>query len=306
MDILAKTPNILVTGGTGFFGRELVKKILSEGYSVRIISRSKHHFNEPNLSMFYGDITRYEDVKEAMKGCSAIFHCAAEKNNCKNMRSVNVEGTELLLKVALDTGIKFFCHLSSVSVIGKTSFKIVDESTPCNPMNLYEETKLEAENVVKRYLGENRVVILRPTNIFGVDTVTGMMMGSLKTRLRLILKGNELAHLIYVKDVVAASFYLFKNFRPTNDNTYIVSCDEEVGNSHAEVQAYLATNFSDFRKPFFISFPIIIPYLMRLIKHGQTNCGDIIYSSRKLRDTGFVFPFGLKMGLADAVDYAKS
>src|ERR1700737_4886617 len=172
--------NILVTGGTGFFGRALVPQLVAIGQSVRIISRSGNHPAHPRVSMYRGDITSLKDLRIAMQGCNAVFHCAAEKNVAESMRRVNVSATKLLFDMASELQVAFFCHLSSVGVVGRTRLRIVDENASCNPMNLYEETKLAAEEVVSRGIPGGRVVILRPTNIFGAETLLPWLQDSLR------------------------------------------------------------------------------------------------------------------------------
>lgn len=293
---------ILVTGGTGFFGSVLVRHLVEAGHSVRILSRGNHQPTHSQISMHKGDISNYQDVKLAIKDCSAIFHCAAEKNNPQKMVSANVEATSLLFNLAQELSVKFFCHLSSVGVIGKTDQKLVDETAPCNPMNLYEETKFAAEEIVKRGLKGGRVVILRPTNIFGPNSLSSFLSKSAFSRLRLFLKGNERSHLVYVEDVAAAATHLFCNLGPKNVESYIVSSDEEEGNTYAKVQSCLASINKSVSPPSFISAPIFAPYFMRLLKNRQANRGDIVYSSKKIRDFGFKFPYGLRQGLHHAFE----
>src|ERR1700733_165410 len=198
---------ILVTGGTGFVGRSLVGKLVADGQSVRILSRRGNSSEHPNISTCRGNLTSQKDLKAAIKGCKVVFHCAAEKTAEDIMTAVNVTATRNLLELSRDMRIGYFCHLSSVGVIGRTRLKLVDESAACNPMNEYEATKLAAEEIVRGGLGEGRVVILRPTNIFGPATLRPMLKQSFRSQVRAFLKGKECAHLVYINDVVAAAMY---------------------------------------------------------------------------------------------------
>jgi nucleoside-diphosphate-sugar epimerase len=174
-------------------------------------------------------------------------------------------------------------------------------------MNLYEETKRKGEEIVSKGLPNGHVLTLRPTNVFGVETLKMWLNNSLSARLRRFLKGNEHAHLVYVKDVVEAAVYLFRRSPDALVDTYIISSDEEAGNTYRAVQAFLALRIDGAPSPGPISAPIFIPHLMRRVRSGDANVGDIIYSSRKLANAGFRFPFGLKGGLTDAVDsFSKS
>jgi nucleoside-diphosphate-sugar epimerase len=293
---------ILVTGGTGFVGRSLVGKLVADGQSVRILSRRGNSSEHPNISMCRGDLTSQKDLKAAIKGCKVVFHCAAEKTDEDIMTAVNVTATRNLLELSRDMRIRYFCHVSSVGVIGRTRLKLVDESAACNPMNEYEATKLAAEEIVRGGLGDGRVVILRPTNIFGPATLRPMLRRSFRSQVRAFLKGNECAHLVYIDDVVAAAMYWMQAAPAASAETFIVSSDEESGNAHRDIQTFLASRVPTAPRPPKLSAPLFAPYCARLLRHGKTNYGDVIYSSSKIKQAGFNFPFGLKAGLDDALN----
>jgi UDP-glucose 4-epimerase len=291
---------ILVTGGTGFVGRALVNALAGKGYAVRVLSRRHVSPDLPGVTVVQGDVTSAIDVRRAVLGCGAVFHCAAEKSDASRMSAANVAATQHLCDAARDAGVDFFCHLSSVGTIGQTNRTVVDESAPCHPMNLYEETKLAAERIIAEGF-DRRTVILRPTNIFGPENVLSFCDRSPAGRVRMFLKGREGSHLVYVKDVAAAAVFLFRRTGGERVATYIVSSDEEQGNTNREVRAYLGSRLGiDSARPV-VSAPFLVPYLMRRLRRGAANRGDVIYSSRKLRSAGFDFPFGLRGGLDDAV-----
>jgi nucleoside-diphosphate-sugar epimerase len=298
---MAERRKILVTGGTGFFGRSLVRRLADAGHSVRILSRTAGHSRRPEVSIFRGSLLSSVDVRNAMRGCSAVFHCAAEKSDDSQMTEVNIVATKLLFTIAQDTEISFFCHLSSVGVTGLTNQRMVDENTPCNPMNFYEQTKFAAEEIASEGIRPGKVVILRPTNIFGTETLRAFVKGSLRYSVRLMLKGNENANLVYVEDVSAAAAHMLTFPISRDVETYIVSSDEEAGNTYREVQAYVASQIRSAPQPYSFSGPLWVPYYLRRLKHGRTNRGDISYSSKKLRHAGFNFEYGLYPGLADAI-----
>lgn len=240
-----------------------------------------------------------------MQGCDAVFHCAAEKLDPVRMAAVNVTATKLLFDMACDLQVGFFCHLSSVGVIGKTRAKVVDESSPCNPMNRYAETKLAAEEIVRRGLPGGSVVILRPTNIFGPETLEPWLQDSIRSRVRLLLTGREKSHLVYVEDVAATAVYCLQTSGHRRVDTFIVSTDEEPGDTNREVQATLASMTQTAPRPFRMSAPLWISYCARLIRHGHSNLGDVVYSSRRLREAGYRIPYGLRDGLYDAVSLSR-
>ena len=297
----ADSPGILATGGTGLVGRSIVRQLVAAGQSVRVLSRGGEPPALPGVSVCRGDVTSAEDVASAMRGCHAVFHCAAERHDSDRMVAVNVTGTRLLLDMACDLQLRFFCHLSSVGVIGRTHATVVDEAAPCHPINLYGETKLAAEEIVSRGLPGGNVVILRPTNIFGPETLGSWLRNSLQSRMRSFLNGRERAHLIYVEDVAAAAVHWLRASGRPAVETFIVSSDEEPGNTHNEVQAVLASMIETAARPCDSSAPLWVPRIARMIRGGHGNLGNVVYSSRKLRQMGCEIPFGLRQGLADAV-----
>lgn len=294
--------SILVTGGTGFFGRSLVSKLVAAGLSVRILSRRLENSRHSRIFIYRGDLTNLTELRAAMDGCDVVFHCAAEKTDEECMMGVNVTATKTLFELARDMRVRYLCHLSSVGVIGRTKLAFVDESTVCNPMNQYEATKLAAEEIVGEGLAEGRVIILRPTNIFGMETLESMSQKTLRLRIRNFVKGYECSHFVYVDDVVAAAMHWLEAPSEKPVDTFIVSSDEEGGNANRDVQALLASRISTAPRASKLSAPLFVPYYARLLRHGRSNYGNVIYSSRKIQKAGFRFPFGLRAGVHDAID----
>jgi dihydroflavonol-4-reductase len=299
--VSAELPSILATGGTGLVGRAIVRQLLAAGQSVRVLSRGDEHPAPPGVSIWRGDVTSVGDVAAAMQGCHAVFHCAVEKYDRTRMAAVNIGATRLLLDLARDLKVMYFCHLSSVAVIGRTDTSSVDEAAPCNPMSLYAETKLAAEEILRGGLPGGSVVILRPTNIFGPATLTPWLQDSLRSRVRAFVFGRERAHLVYVNDVAAAAVHWLQRSSGRDVETFIVSSDDEPGNTNHEVRAALASMVDTAPRPRRLPAPLWVPRCVRAFRQGHGNLVQVIYSSRSLQQTGFRFPFGWRKGLEDAV-----
>jgi nucleoside-diphosphate-sugar epimerase len=299
---LADAPHILVTGGTGIYGRALVRRLASEGHLVRVLTRGDNCWRDPNISTYRGDLQSVDDLREAMRGCDTVFHCAAEKYDCDKMVSVNVSGTRNLVSVANEIRVEFLCHLSSVGVTGKTHLDIVDECSPCNPTSLYEETKLTAEEIVRSGVEAGCAVILRPTNIFTPATLVPLLSTSVHRKMVMFLNGNERAHFVYVEDAVAAALYCWRRAAQRPVEVFIVSSDEDAGVTFGEIQAALALLIPTAPGPPRIAAPPMIPYWMRRMRGKNVNWGGITYTSAKLRRAGFRFPYGLHGGLKHAAN----
>ena len=294
---------IFVSGGTGLLGKRIISRLNRLGYSLRVLSRSEPRRKDLSIEMIMGDILNKEVVKDAMSRCIAVFHCAAELRDLDRMYNVNILGTNNVHSAARKSKVSYFCHISSVGVIGKTNKRIVDEDASCNPMNQYEITKLKAEEIVEQGINGCSTVILRPTNVFAEESINLTDYKSFLNALKIWLKGRENAHLVYAEDVAAAAIYFLENPPQSRCQKFIVSSDEEPGNTVSEVYELVRRllGFNGSRIKYFA--PIIFPYLIRFLRHGNTNRGDICYSSSRLYSTGFKMPFGFTEGLRKAVAY---
>ncbi|RLJ08072.1 MAG: hypothetical protein DRP16_02175 [Candidatus Aenigmatarchaeota archaeon] len=143
---------ILVTGGTGYIGRNLVEKLLFLGYKVRLLSRNpeitKYMF--PEADVVEGDVLKKSNLEIAVSGVSEVIHLAGLVSYTKpkdEIFHVNVDGTKNLIEVCVELGVKRIIFSSSVSVYGPVEH-VVTERTQPNPVNPYGESKLEAEKLI--------------------------------------------------------------------------------------------------------------------------------------------------------------
>ena len=168
---------ILVTGATGFLGRNLVPRLLAVGRPVRALVRptSDSTFLEAagvELALA-DDITDADAVHQACEGVEVVIHAAGlfrMWGPFVDFWHTNVEGTATVLEAASQAGVGRFLHISTIAVIGKTGRRqVVDESHPCAPQDPYQRTKLEGERLALAY-HRNRglpVVVLRPGALYG-------------------------------------------------------------------------------------------------------------------------------------------
>jgi len=169
---------VLVTGGAGLLGKELIKQLLAQGMRVRAIynKTALSGIDSNNLEQMQCNILDVAGLEEAMMGVEKVYHCAAivtfDPKKRAELFKINIEGTANVVNAALDAGVKKMVHVSSVAALGR-----IRENEPINEtMNWSEETsnsrygqsKYLAELEVWRGIGEGLdAVMVNPVMILG-------------------------------------------------------------------------------------------------------------------------------------------
>ena len=225
----------LVTGASGFIGGRLAERLATEeGLRVRAMVRdpkkAKRLQNLP-LEVVRADLLDLESLRKAVDGCDLVFHCAAvvrETGDRNEFFDTNVKGTENILRVSRDAGVKKFIHFSSVSVYGMDPPDRTDETTPFQPCgNLYCDTKIAAEKAVWAAHHEARlpVVVIRPANVYGPYsnpwTVRPIKLIN-SGQMILINGGTGLCNYVYIDNLLDATLAATKRDESVGE-VYLVS-----------------------------------------------------------------------------------
>jgi len=287
-------------------GSRIVHRLLQQGYTVRALTR-RRDLTLSGVDIHRGDIRDESALKSFLNRANLLFHCAAELKDESRMWDVNVTGTENLLRLIPGAGITYFCHLSSAGVVGKTEMPIVDEATPCNPRNMYERTKWEAEKRVAGGVNGCCAVVLRPTNVIDERRPGALglpMRSGWADYLKIFLKGGENAHIIHAADVAAVAVYLIEH-ASEDPRCFFVSCDHEPMNTFAGIwklyKSFARAGSFDESGLTVVCLPVAFPRILRTVMRGASNRGNIVYSSEKLLRHGFVFPLGLKGAIRQVI-----
>ncbi len=164
---------VLVTGATGFIGKNLVVALLKKG--TRVVCLARRSSSPESISFLeqfgaefrYGDLTDADSLKGVAKGIDVVFHLAARLQGTSKHEpafyALNASGTENIVSEAKRAKVKRFVHMSTVGVYGPA--EDADESTLMNPVSVYERTKAAAEHPV-RDSGLDYVIV-RAGSIFG-------------------------------------------------------------------------------------------------------------------------------------------
>jgi dihydroflavonol-4-reductase len=177
---------LFITGGTGFIGQHLIQLLSEKPYEIYLLSRKqdpKLWCEKKNIHIVHGDISKPETYKNALIQCDVLLNLAAEIRDESKMMQTNMEGVEKLISIAAASKINKIIHLSSVGVTGARNSmckRIVDESVKCEPQNTYEISKLKSENVLLNSLLKDKLIILRPSNVFGDHHSRKILLSLLK------------------------------------------------------------------------------------------------------------------------------
>lgn len=205
---------ILVTGATGFIGRHLVRRLLSEGARVRALvfpGEPTPAEWEAAVEIVRGDISDPEAAKAAVPGCRLVFHLAAVVGDWgpeKLFRQVTIDGTRHLLDAAAAAKARVVLASSIVVYGDRLGRSRCDElSAPGRAYGPYSRSKQAQEKMAIRLADDGGcdIRIVRPANVYGpgsrpwVDEVTRLLRAGKPT---LIDGGGQNAGLVYVDNVV--------------------------------------------------------------------------------------------------------
>lgn len=175
-----KKPKVLVTGGAGYIGSILTKKLLASNYKIVVLgtfysnSELKNNASgDENMIFIRGDIRSREVLEYAIKGCQTIIHLANISEGLPGAidktlyESINYKAFLPILSMSEKYGIEKFIFVSSALVYGNRGTKIVSEDTPPNPSTEYGRHKVLCENELLKKNWPFTTVIIRPSSVCG-------------------------------------------------------------------------------------------------------------------------------------------
>lgn len=213
---------ILVIGGAGYVGCELVPKLLNKNYVVTVydlmIYGNNLPINNKNLLIIKGDVRDLEKLKQTLRNHDAVIHLACISNdpsfelNPKLGREINFDCFEPLVLAAKEAGIKHFIYASSSSVYGVKDTLDVTEEASLEPLTDYSKFKAQCEKILNSYNDENfSGVTIRPATVCGyskrqrLDVIVNILtnVGFHKKEIS-VFGGDQLRPNIHIKDMVRA------------------------------------------------------------------------------------------------------
>ncbi|MGH8544886.1 MAG: NAD-dependent epimerase/dehydratase family protein [Gammaproteobacteria bacterium] len=276
---MARKERLLVTGGTGFLGKRLTKRLVSQGYPVRVFVRKRSNI-EPlktlGVELVYGDLRDKGSLKKGFEGTDVVIHAAASTSGNKTeCETGTVLGTRNVLESSKAHGVSKLVYISSCSVYGVADYKtnqIVTEESglerfPWQRGN-YTASKQQAEALVTEAIGRVSfpIVILRPGTMYGPGgkIYTPMIGLSLANRLFFVFGNGQLElPLVYVDNVVDA--ILLAMGTSSADNKIFNVVDSERITKELYIQKLIRTLYP---KAHFIYVPYQLLYCLTWLQEN--------------------------------------
>ncbi len=229
-----KIDKAIVTGGAGFVGSHIIKKLLAGGSKVvcidNMVSGSmanvQDFMSNPNFKLVTSNITNYPSIEEEFNDTDVVFHQAASKATVclrdpyTDLNS-NAKGTYNVLEASRKHGVKKVLYSSTGSVYGEAQYYPQDEDHPLNPLSFYGVSKLAAEkycNAFQNYYDMD-ITVLRYFHVFGPNQSYSNLGGVVSIFIRRILNGKppiiygtgeQTRSFTFVEDDVDANLFFCK------------------------------------------------------------------------------------------------
>ena len=316
--------NALVTGGTGFTGSHLVRRLLERGDRVRVLDNQEGLFHDQlaalGADIRLGSVTDAVLVEECVQGVEVVHHLAAAFRRLdvsnEHYREVNVEGTRRLAEAALASGVRRFVYCSTQGVHGHIRDVPGDESSPIAPEDYYQQTKYEGEEALGPIIARGLdAVTLRPTAIYGPgDPARFLMLFRMAARGRFLMfgDGKTFYHPVHIDNLVDAFLLAAEAGPETTGQAYLIgdadywSLDDLVGHVAAAMDREVRIVHLPFWPLWLASWacemackPLrITPPLFR--RRANWYRQDRAFSIDKARrDLGYAPRVGIREGLAE-------
>lgn len=220
---------VLVTGASGFLGREIAGQLLARGLEVRGLSRTPSGIGGVGETL--GDIRDREIVRRAVSGIGTVIHAAGRAhvfgpgaNDPEPFREVNERGTAIVCEEATRAGVFHIVYVSTVAVYGRSGST---EESPCEPIDAYGSSKWRGELEARRICSgtDTSLTVLRLATAFGRNDRgnTSRLIGAIRRgRFVWLGKGKNRKSLIHRRDAARACVVAVENV-PDSEAIYNVS-----------------------------------------------------------------------------------
>jgi nucleoside-diphosphate-sugar epimerase len=309
--------NVCIIGGSGFIGGYLMN-VLKYKHQLTNIDKVKS-VKHPDVTFAQCDIRDYKKLQQAIpSNTNFIILLAAEHRDDVSPTSlyydVNVEGTHNVLKVMTEKNIDNILFTSSVAVYGLNK-NCPDEFSPADPFNHYGKSKLEAENVLRRWYDNDQhkkaLIIIRPTVIFGPGNrgnVYNLLAQISSGRFIMVGKGNNKKSMGYVANIAEfMSHCVDANYKEYHLFNYIDKPDFSTRELVTQAEAAIGKKILPIKIPYLVGYATAksLDIVLGLLKKKnpisavrvKKFCATTQFDSSTIQATGYKAPFSLEKGL---------
>ena len=289
---MSRNMRVLVTGATGFIGKNLVEDLLVCGFENLYVlvkeTSDVSYLQTLSVKFVYADVGDRQSLFDIKESFDVVYHCAGCVNDKDRERlwKVNVEGTENICLFAKQQQVERLIYVSSVAVISGNFDVPLVEGLPYAATNLYGQSKLEGEEIAVRYRDEGLpMVIVRPPMIYGQDEphMLKYIIKALRMNVLLMVnRGSARLHLGYVKNVSDFLVECGQNDKALG-GVYFIADEEAL--MAAEVFKYIADGLGTRAPVLLPSF--LTPFIVRIPKIGRRLkffIKDRVYSLDKIKN----------------------
>jgi nucleoside-diphosphate-sugar epimerase len=320
---------VLVTGGTGFTGKALVKRLLDAGHEVVALDYKEGLATDDlrnwGAEVVIGSVADKALVDRCTQGVDVVQHLAAAFRELDVPNSyydeINIGGTRNALEAAEKHGVKKFIYCSTCGVHGNVDNPPANEDAPINAADYYQQTKYAAEPVVQEFAARGmKTVIIRPSAIYGPGDPERFFMIFRRVnngKFPMFGSGKTFYHPLYIDNLVDAHMLAMEPGKGDGE-TYLIA-DEEYVTIEDLVQRVAKALGVKVKIPHFPLLPLIIaghvfekackpfniapPIFPRRVDwYRQNRAFDISKAKQQL---GYDPKVGLDEGLKKTADWYK-
>lgn len=322
-------PRVLVTGATGFLGRQVCRTLLAAGAEVRGLSRGGDGVVGGVERYPWTDLLDRAAVRNAVRGVDAVIHLAARvhvmavrsADPMGEYRRTNVEGTRAVVEESLRAGARRFVFVSTVKAVGEGTEVPWTEETPPRPTDPYGISKLEAEGVVQQLAasGTMGATVLRLPLVYGpgmkanmlrlfqaVDRGIPLPLGGVRNRRSLVFAGNVAAAIQHlIGTAAAAEQVFFASDREDLSTPELVRAIARALDRPARLIPVPPSLFEAAGR----AGDLLTPIVRLPVSSGAVTrlLGSLVVDSSKLsRLTGFEPPYSLEEGLRLTAEWYRN
>jgi nucleoside-diphosphate-sugar epimerase len=228
---------VLITGGTGFTGSHLVRRVLSRGHEVHVLDNQRGimwgDLEKEGAKMHLGSMLDTPLLKKLVRDCGLIYHLAAAFRRVNLPKRVywqtNVDAMRAMLEISQAEGVPKIVYCSTQGVHGNIDNPPGNEDSPIAPEDYYQLTKYEGERVAEEFIQKGMdITTLRPTAIYGPGDAGRFLMIFRQVNKGIFPffgKGTALYHPLYIDNFIDA-FELAATHERAKGRTYLIADNE--------------------------------------------------------------------------------